>query len=63
MSPAGLEELLLGVSSGREADELGGRDGEGDSSGSILMRDTADDEVDGREIDGADAVGSVVTGL
>jgi hypothetical protein len=35
----GLEELLLGVSSGRETDEqdVGGKDGEGDSSGSILM--------------------------
>lgn len=56
---------MLGVSSGRETEELdvGGREGEGDSSGSILMRDTADDEVDGREIGGADAVGSVVTGL
>lgn len=55
----------MGVSSGRETEELdvGGREGEGDSSGSILMRDTADDEVDGREIGGADAVGSVVTGL
>ena len=64
VSPAGLEELLFGVSSGREADELGGSDGEGDSSGSILMRDISDDEVDGREIvGGADAVGSVVTGL
>ena len=34
----GLEELLLGVRSGRETDEqdVGGKDGEGDSSGSIL---------------------------
>jgi len=64
VSPAGLEELLLGVSSGREADELGGRDGEGDSSGSILMRETADDEVEGREIGGGtDGIGSVATGL
>lgn len=55
---------MFGVSSGREADELGASDGEGDSSGSTLMRDTADDEVDGREIaGGADAVGSVATGL
>jgi hypothetical protein len=63
-SPVGLEELLLGVRSGRETDEheVGGKDGDGDSSGSILMRDTADDEVDGREIGGG-GVGSVVTGL
>jgi hypothetical protein len=55
---------LFGVSSGREADELGGSDGEGDSSGSTLTKDTADDEVDGRDISGgADAVGSVATGL
>lgn len=56
---------MLGVSSGRETDEhdVGGRDGEGDSSGSILTRDTTDDEVDGREISGAGGIGSVFTGL
>ena len=57
---------MLGVSSGRETDEqdVGGKDGEGESSGSVLMRDTADDEVDGREIGGAGGgEGSGFTGL
>jgi hypothetical protein len=64
-SPVGLDELLLGVRSGRETDEhdVGGKDGDGDSSGSILMCETTDEEVDGREIRGAGGVGSVVTGL
>jgi len=67
VSPGGLEELLFGVSSGRETDEhdVGGNDGDGDSSGSVLMRDTADDEVDGREMGGGGGggIGSVVIGL
>jgi hypothetical protein len=65
VSFGGLEELLLGVSSGRDTDEddVGGKDGEGDTSGSVLTRDIAEEEVEGREIGGAGCGGSVVTGL
>jgi hypothetical protein len=65
MSSGGLEELLLGIRSGRDTDEdeVGGKDGEGDSSGSVLIRDTQDDEVEGRDIGGAEVGASVDTGL
>ena len=62
-SSGGLEELLCGVSFGRDTDEddIGGNDGEGDSSGLISG---AEDEVEKwRETGGVGAGGTVVTGL